>query len=302
MLVVNTRSRRGRHLFADARRLLAERNVVLDAAYSVRDPVRLPEIVRDAVAEGHGLIIVGGGDGTISSVVDYLAFKPVVLGVLPLGTANSFARTLDIPMELEAAIAVIADGKIVDVDLGRIGSDLFANAAAIGMPSVVAQGIPHGLKRRLGRLAYPIYGLYALLRYRSFRCTLDSGEQRQTMDALEVRIANGSYLGGVQISDEAHVESEDLEIQVIKGRSRWTLIRSWLAWGLGRQPRDADLAIMRTRDMMIETDPPRPVSIDGEVLAHTPVHVSVARQALHLMVPAHRADLTLDRARLQTAR
>src|SRR5690242_18809603 len=95
VLVVNTRSRSGRDLYADAKRLLTRAGLRIDAAYPVRDPVRLPEIVQGAIAQGHKLIIVGGGDGTISSVVDCFAHRDTVLGILPLGTANSFARALE---------------------------------------------------------------------------------------------------------------------------------------------------------------------------------------------------------------
>ena len=100
VLVVNTRSRHGARAYSEAKRLLAEAGMALDAAYPVRDAERLPEIVREEIAKGRKFIIIGGGDGSISSVVDHFAYTSVVFGVLPLGTANSFARTLGIPLDL----------------------------------------------------------------------------------------------------------------------------------------------------------------------------------------------------------
>ena len=102
VLVVNTRSRHGARAYSEAKRRLAEAGMALDAAYPVRDAERLPEIVREEIAKGRKFIIIGGGDGTISSVVDHFAYTSVVFGVLPLGTANSFARTLGIPLDLRA--------------------------------------------------------------------------------------------------------------------------------------------------------------------------------------------------------
>ena len=292
VLVVNTRSRKGRHLFADARRLLAERGVTLDGgAYSVRNPERLPEIVRDAVAAGHDFIIVGGGDGTISSVVDHVARRPVTLGLLPLGTANCFARTLSIPFDLDGALDVLLEGKPADVDLGQVGTDLFANAVAIGLPSIVNQGIPAGLKRRFGRLGYLIYGVRALLEYRPFRCTVTTEHESSSFDALEVRVVNGSYLGGLHVAEEASVESEDMVVQVVTGTRRRQLVAAWLGAMVGRRPGAERLATLRGREIGIETDPRRPVSVDGEVLTQTPIRCRVARQALRVMVPAHRDDL-----------
>lgn len=291
VLVVNTRSRKGRHLFTDAKRLLAERGVTLDGAYSVRHPERLPEIVRDAVAAGHRFIIVGGGDGTVSSVVDHLARKSVTLGILPLGTANCFARTLSIPFDLPGALDVLLDGKEALVDLGQVGTDLFANALAIGLPSVINQGIPAGLKKRFGRLGYLIYGVKALLGYRPFRCTVTTERESVTVDALEVRVVNGSYLGGLLVAEEASVESEDMVVQILTGTRRRELVASWIAHMFGRRPPPDRLTAMRGREIDIETDPRRPVSVDGEVLMETPIHCRVARQSLQVMVPKTRDDL-----------
>lgn len=115
-LIVNTHSRSGEQAFFRARDLLGALGVPLNAAYALRDPARLPETVKEAIAEDHNLIILGGGDGSVSSVVDYLAGSTAVLGLLPLGTANDFARTLGIPSDLEGACRTIARGKVVDVD------------------------------------------------------------------------------------------------------------------------------------------------------------------------------------------
>jgi diacylglycerol kinase family enzyme len=81
VLVMNTRSRSGRRLFHAARRLLVARGIALEASYAVRNPARVPEIVRAAVERGQRLVIVGGGDGTISSVVGCFACRDAVLGI-----------------------------------------------------------------------------------------------------------------------------------------------------------------------------------------------------------------------------
>ena len=77
--------------------------------------------------------MVGGGDGTVSSVVDALAGTGVTLGLLPLGTANDLARTLEVPLDLAAACATVANGKVVDIDVGRIGGTAFLNVASLGL-------------------------------------------------------------------------------------------------------------------------------------------------------------------------
>ena len=290
VLVVNAHARRGRQLYGAAKRVLGERGWTLNAAYPIRNPARTRETVAEAVAQGHKFIIVGGGDGTISSIVDALAHRDVVLGVLPLGTANSFARTLDVPLELEAAIDVLLNGKVADVDLGVINEDRFANAAAIGLPARIARSVPPVLKRWFGRAAYLMTATVQMLRHRPFRCTLTCGDEPRRFDAVEVRIANGAYQGGVLVAEEAHPDSRDIVVHVIKG-PRWNLVSTWARALSGARPHPEDVEVLRCRDVLIDADPQQYVSIDGEAVAQTPIRAKVDRQALLVMVPSHREDL-----------
>ena len=153
MLVVNTNSRRGREVLlrrhgraGTARHL--DRSLLPGARFC-----RLRECVEEAISRGQSLVIVGGGDGTISRIVDYFAHKELVLGVLPLGTGNSFARSLGIPIMLDGAVDVIASGKVADVNLGKVGDLYFANIATIGLSVDIGRHSPVGLKRSLGMLA-----------------------------------------------------------------------------------------------------------------------------------------------------
>lgn len=290
VLIVNTRSRRAQWLYAEAKELLIEHGVLLDATYPVRDPARLPEIVQQAIEQGPRFIIVGGGDGTISSVVDFFVHRNIVLGILPLGTANSFARTIGLPLSLTGAVDVLANGKVADIDLGKVNDDYFANAAAIGLPAAIGRSMPHGLKKWLGRVGYLLVGGLRLMRLQPFRCTITHEGGTFESDALEVRIANGGYHGGILVAQEASVESRDLVIHIVPGRSRWSLARAWVQIGGGIRPPPAALEVLRVREAVINTAPQHYVSIDGEVVTQTPVRVSVESEALRLMVPQGFAD------------
>jgi YegS/Rv2252/BmrU family lipid kinase len=291
VLVVNTHARNGQAKFEKAKSLLEQRGITLDSSFAVRDPDRLPEIVENAIHRGHKWIIVGGGDGTISSVIDSFAYRDVVFGLLPLGTANSFARTLSIPVDVEGAVDVLVNGKVVDVDLGKIDDDYFANGAALGLSAAIAQAKPRLLKRWLGPTAYLLVATRALLKHKPFTCTLTIDGRIETCEALELRIANGTYHGGMKVAEEASVESHQIVFYVIKGRSRWQLARVWMDIARGRPLAPEDVDIFHASHVRIETDPVQPVSVDGEVTTDTPVTASVAVQALHLLVPQSRTDL-----------
>lgn len=293
-LIVNTRARRGQRAYAEARRRLAEKGFLIEADFPVRDPARMPEIVAMSIAQGRRFIIVGGGDGTISSVADAFAGRDVVFGLLPLGTANSFARTLGIPLNLAGAIDVLADGKVVDVDLGRVDGDYFANAVAIGLAAGIARSVPHGLKKAFGRAGYLIAAAALLPRFQPFRCTITpaGGAPRRFEDTLEVRVANGPYKGGVLVAREASLESRRLMVHVVKGRSTATLAKVWWRLSRGRTPDPAEMESFSAEAFAIETEPRQYVSIDGEAVTRTPVRVDVVGDALMVMAPRNRTDLT----------
>lgn len=218
VLVVNTRSRRGARAYSEARRRLAQAGMTLEAAYPVRHAERLPEIVREEIAKGRRFIVIGGGDGTISSAVDHFAYASVVFGILPLGTANRFARTLGIPLDLTRAIDVLVNGKVADVDLGKINDDYFANGSSIGMPAIVGRATRHSLKRLLGRGAYILVAATKFMHYQPFRCTVTIDGQQTSFDALDVRIASGGYQGGVLVAREANPDDGNMVVHISEGR------------------------------------------------------------------------------------
>jgi diacylglycerol kinase family enzyme len=227
VLVVNTRARYGEHAYSEAKRLLAEAGITLDASYPVRNAERLQEIVREEIAKGRKFIILGGGDGTISSVVDHFAYTSVVFGVLPLGTANSFARTLGIPLDLTGAIDVLVNGKVANIDLGKINEDYFANGSSIGMPAIVGRATPHSLKKWLGRGAYGLVAAYKFIRFVPFRCIVTVNGQQTSFQAFDVLIASGGYQGGILVAREAIPYDGKMVIRILKGPSKWALAKKW---------------------------------------------------------------------------
>src|SRR5688572_23523700 len=117
VLLVNTRARAGRKAFRPVQRALSERGVALSRAWAVAEPEAIAPLVREALADGARLILVGGGDGTLSAAASVLTGTQAVLGVLPLGTGNDFSRSLSIPRRLGAACEVIARGRVKAVDV-----------------------------------------------------------------------------------------------------------------------------------------------------------------------------------------
>ncbi|MDB5717963.1 MAG: putative diacylglycerol kinase [Sphingomonas bacterium] len=285
VLIINVRSRKGRKLFREACRKLRAAGITLTATYALRDPKKLEPTVRQAVSDGAKMLIVGGGDGSLSCAVDHLVREKCVFALLPLGTANSFARSLGIPLDLDGAIDVIANGERRRIDLGMIDNDYYANCAAIGISPLIAETVPHRLKAVLGRAGYLGWAAWQMTKFRPFKLTVGEGDTAETIDALEVRIANGGYHGGTELIDDAEVDSGEIVVQAVVGNSRHRLLWSWLASVLRLRARRYTTREFHGRSLRIVTDPPLPISIDGEVLAHTPVTAHVARAVIEVAAP-----------------
>ena len=281
VLIVNARSRRGRRLYRDAVRLLKAGGIELLERHAVRKPEYLTNHVEDAVRSGAPMIIVGGGDGSLSSAVDFLVGTDVVFALLPLGTANSFARSMGIPLDLAGAIDVISSGVRKRIDLGMIDDDYYANNAAIGIAPQIAESVPHWLKGTFGKAGYLLWATRVLIKYKPFTLIIDG----QAIEATEVRIANGGYHGGTELIDEAEVDSGRIVVQVVSGTGRRHLAWSWIASTLRLPARHATTQEFTGREMRIETIPPLPISIDGEVLARTPVTAKVAKAVIEVAAP-----------------
>lgn len=285
VLIVNAMSRKGADAFEQARDLLVESGVELLATHPIKDPDALRPAVCQALAEKAPMIIVGGGDGSLSSTIDDFLGTDTVFALLPLGTANSFSRTLGIPQDLEGAVRVIAEGRKLRIDLGSIDGDYFANAAAMGLSPMIAETVPHKLKRTLGMVGYLIWAARVAIQFKPFRLTIDDGSTIHRTWATEARIFNGRFHGGIELTDNACVQSGQIMVQAVTGRSLFGLAWSWFATLFKLRSREQTVTEYKGTSLKLSARPQQKISVDGELCASTPCEVSVARAAVWVAAP-----------------
>lgn len=262
----------------------------MEEAYKVQDPSRLPETVHGALERGHDLIILGGGDGTVSAAVDFLVKRDAVLGILPLGTANDFARTLEIPFDLEKACETIAQGKVVDVDLGLIGDNYYVNVASTGLGVEVTRTLSPLLKRSLGALAYPVATAVAFFRHKPFAATItfpyEDNPPATFERLLQVAVGNGRfYGGGMIVAPDSSLDDRALDVYAIELGTPGDLAGVIRYFKSGEFVKSNCVSHYQTTNVHIETTPQLPINVDGELVARTPETFSVAPNALKVLVP-----------------
>ena len=285
ILIVNAMSRRGADAFDEVRDKLRAAGIDLTEAHAITEPQEMDPAVKRAIKRAP-MVIVGGGDGSLSSNVDHFVGTDTVFAVLPLGTANSFAKTLGIGDDLDAAIDTIANGCRRRIDLGVIDGDYFANAAALGLSPLIADTVPHNLKRYLGMVGYLLWAIRVAFKFRPFklRVTLDDGTVVSSW-ATEARIANGTHHGGVELVEDQELDSGEIVIQAVTGKSLWGLAWSWFATLFKLRHRKQTVTEWWGQKLYLEARPAQKISIDGEIAAKTPVTVEVADACIDVAAP-----------------
>lgn len=284
VLLINLLSRRGRRFGVKARELLERSGFTFSQVHMVSAREDLVPAIEQALAARPALLIVGSGDGTVSRIAARLAYQDTVLGVLPFGTTNNFARNLGIPAGL-ASVDTIINGKVADIDLGKAGDNYFANIAGIGLSADVAASVSPTLKRRLGRTAYILSGLRRLVNHRAFIANLEVDGQPVDVRTHQVVLANGAFHGGTLIGHDVTIDDRHLAVFWLGNAGRLGFMVDLGLFILVRGRTRKRTTVQAAVRVRVTTDPPLPVELDGEPAGMTPLEISVADEALKIMVP-----------------
>jgi YegS/Rv2252/BmrU family lipid kinase len=285
-LIVNTRARRGAEWFAQARDCLKASGVRIEAAHALEEPERLPHMVGASVDSGAKLVVVGGGDGSFRCVAGILAGTDTVLGVLPLGTVNDFARNLGIEPNVEEACSVIAAGNVARVDLGQANEDYYLITASLGFSSITQQLLVPRLKKALGPCGYVAASILAWRRLRRFEITVESEQAAERMTILQAGVVNGhSWMGGQFEIPGMDLESGRLAFYAVPPQASPDYWRIARCIRQGRFFQTPGLRAFTTRDITIRTAKPQPLVLDGDLCGQTPVRLRIVPDALQVCVP-----------------
>jgi diacylglycerol kinase family enzyme len=232
-------------------------------------------------------IAVAGGDGSIGLVARIAGDANLPLAVVPTGTANDYARAMELPDDLDAACALAVDplARRRPVELACAGDRPFVNAASLGLPVVAARRAAP-LKPHLGPLAYAVGAVHAGVTGHpvGVRVTVD-GEHVHDGPVWQLIVgASGAFGGGSGI-EEADPHDGLLDLVIVEAGSRMALVRR--AWGLrtGRIVRQPGVLHRRGRHIEIETEKGAEWNVDGELCRLHPTSFSARRDAVAIVVP-----------------
>jgi diacylglycerol kinase (ATP) len=230
--------------------------------------------------------IVGGGDGTLNAAAFGVIEARIPLGILPLGTANDLARTLEIPTDLDGAARIIAEGRTRRIDLGLVNGQPFFNVASIGLSAELAQMLTNDIKRRFGRLGYALVALKVLSRARPFRAVIASETETVRVRTLQIAVGNGRYYGGGNaVEKDAAIDDQRLDLYSLELEKAWKLALMARSFRYGEHGAWSEVRAIRAQEFDIRTRRPRPINADGEIVTQTPAHFSIKPRAVTVFAP-----------------
>jgi YegS/Rv2252/BmrU family lipid kinase len=284
LVLVNRSGRRGRRRVDTGVDALEEAGFEVSVLFA-RNPDRIPEAIRRR-GKDVDIIVIGGGDGTISHACSAVLESGRPLGILPLGNANDLARTLGLPTDPLDAFRVIAAGKSKKIDVGWVNGRPFLNVASLGVSVAIARRLTGALKRRWGVLGYAKAAWDAMQTDRSFRAHVTCDGESETLHAIQIAVGNGRfYGGGLVVADDATIDDNRLDVYAIPRIPNWRWLTLLPAMASGTHRHHAEVLARHGRSVDIETDRPMPINVDGEILAETPAEFSVQPGALEVFVP-----------------
>ncbi|WP_043531888.1 diacylglycerol/lipid kinase family protein [Litchfieldella xinjiangensis] len=234
-------------------------------------------------------VMVAGGDGSVSAMAALCMKRKAILGVLPSGTANDFARNLDLPDDPTELCRVIASGHTVDVDVATFDDHIFLNVAHIGLGTLPSSEASHEDKKRFGRFSYLALMARRVSSQRGFHARIVYDDTVIEERWLSIAVSSGAFFGGGQTVPQAIINDGNLDIVLVRPSSVPHLLFSFVATRLmGHTPKhDKSITHIKTPSCRIELRHEKTLSVDGDILGKVPSFAAACRHEV-LRVAAER--------------
>lgn len=282
LLLINPGARKGETDIAALKERLKQLAPLVDP------PAPGKRAMHDVIAQHAGSvqrIVIGGGDGTLHNALAAVLEADLPLGVLPLGTANDFARSLGIE-DLGSAVDVIAEGHIRSVDVGVVNNTYFLNAVGIGLGPQINRDLDEKTKSRFGVLGYFLHFLRNRRIVRGMRAEITCDGKTVQVKSLQITIANGiHYGGGMTIVKDARIDDGILDVLSIPPQSTWSLLMRGPALRTGNVRDNEYVRTFHGKEVSVRTRRTMEVTADGEPVTQTPVECRVLCKSLRVFAP-----------------
>lgn len=285
--IINSHASRARGNLRSVKKLLESKKLNCSKYIIVDDVKEIEKHYRTLHKLKPGLVIIGGGDGTLISTMEWFynqGYKGS-FGILPLGTANYLARNLEIPLRPARAIDKIINGKPKVIKLARANNKIFSFMATIGFLTQISQNVKVSNKRRLGQLAYITEGIRQLKTHQDFDYEISLNGRKLKGRAFQIAVFNGDINRQVHIAPGSDLKENTLRLVIYKAEKRlFVVLANVLLYILtvGKFRRGMDS--FKAKKIEIKASPDKEVSVDGEVNTKTPLLLSASTEKIKVII------------------
>jgi undecaprenyl-diphosphatase len=281
------------HKLTQARRLMAAQGLEVVAEITIDDLQRLPDVLQRN-GSPPPIVVAAGGDGTVGAVANAVINTPAVLGILPLGTSNDYARSIRIPIHLDKAVRLLAGGRVTRHDAGRLTREgqpprHFVHAAATGFNVRFARFATRAdLRARFGRLTYAVAMALAMRERPTFTCEVETEGRSEPLSLVHLSVINAPVFGGFLDLKIPGGSPDDhtLDVIMIEHLPIRRLLRSALYPIFRIQRPIRGFRTLQVSRLRVKTQQPMEVTLDGEIAGTIPGTFEILPAVLRVISPA----------------
>ena len=246
-------------------------------------------LAREAAHAGAETVVVVGGDGTVNEAANGLAGSGTRLAVIPHGTGNVFAQEVGLPKTVEECLALLDEGKTIEVPLARAEERYFVLLASAGFDAEVVERMSSRQKNFLGMGAYVLAGMRHLLRSHPTLWLEFPGRER--MEVQAVIVCRGKmYGGGVTMAPAGDLEGKTLQVVALRKTGRSAILRFALHALRGKHASSPAVLLRETPSLFVRCRIPSAAQVDGDYLGPLPVRFEMTDVTLRIVVPGTYPD------------
>lgn len=247
-------------------------------------PEEAARLAREGAADGYGLVIAVGGDGTANEIANGIAGSDAVLGLYPIGGGNDLARALGYPRRARDIPRFLREARRRSIDVGELNGRIFVNAAGVGIDGHVAQRIA-ATSRVTGRaLGYFVGSLVGIATYRPQPMRVLVDGELLSGPFLTVVAANGTHFGsGMHVAPKASLDDGELDVVLAGDLSRWGSLVALAKIYRGTHVDGKTVIHKRARVLEIELEKPLRAQLDGEPTVAQRLSIRVRPRALAVL-------------------
>jgi YegS/Rv2252/BmrU family lipid kinase len=274
-------------------RSILESEIELDIRFTSPD-ITPDQLAKEAIDRGVEAVIASGGDGTISQTAGALIGTNIPLGIISTGTANAFANALNLPTNSEEACRAILSGETRILDAARCNDKPMLLLAGVGFEAETVELADREAKDSLGIFAYVVSGLKQLRNLKRFEATIETDDKTVTVSAAAITVANAAPATSILAQGPAGIIVDDglLDVTIVAPRNlvgaiaaAYNLLHTALQ---GNATERDDVGYLRSKQVVISTEPAQKVVLDGEIIGETPITVECIPKGLTIFAPTTR--------------